>query len=257
MNLIAQIKTDIEPLRQALLNHPIYSQIKTVPDLNIFLEHHIFAVWDFMSLLKALQRDLTCVEVPWVPKGNPVTRRLVNEIVMGEETDVDANGKPASHYELYLEAMAATQANTEKINQLLSLISSGSSVKEALAQLPVAEAVRDFVQFSFDTIANGKTHEIASIFTFGREDLIPDMFSALVQDLHQHFPKKLEKLVYYLDRHIELDADEHGPMAMLMISELCQADETKWEECRVVAITALQKRIALWDSIATSIQAKK
>jgi len=254
MSSINQIKSSIEPLRQALLAHPVYSQINTISDLNIFLEHHIFAVWDFMSLLKALQRDLTCVTVPWVPQGNPLIRRLVNEIVLGEETDVDANGKAASHYELYLEAMQATNADVTSINQLLTLIQSGKTVAEALEMGAWPEAVKQFVRFSFATIAGGKTHEVAALFTFGREDLIPDMFSALVKDLHQRFPKQLDKLVYYLDRHIEVDAGEHGPMAMQMITELCANDTKKWEECRLAAVEALEKRLLLWDGIAAAIK---
>lgn len=254
MSSITRIKTDIEPLREALLTHPVYNQINTLRDLNIFLEHHIFAVWDFMSLLKALQRDLTCVEVPWVPKGNPLIRKLVNEIVLGEETDVDQNGRAASHYELYLEAMQATRADINPINQLLSLIQSGKTVLDALELGQFPDAVKRFVAFSFATIAGGKTHEVAAIFTFGREDLIPDMFGALVNDLHQRFPKQLDKLVYYLDRHIEVDAGEHGPMAMQMISELCGHDAQKWEECRLAAIAALEQRLLLWDSIAAAIR---
>jgi len=254
MSSINQIKSSIEPLRQALLAHPVYSQINTISDLNIFLEHHIFAVWDFMSLLKALQRDLTCVTVPWVPQGNPLIRRLVNEIVLGEETDVDANGKAASHYELYLEAMQATHADITPINQLLTLIQSGKTVAEALEKGAWPEAVKQFVLFSFATIAKGKTHEVAALFTFGREDLIPDMFSALVKDLHQRFPKQLDKLVYYLDRHIEVDAGEHGPMAMQMIAELCANDTQKWEESRLAAVEALEKRLLLWDGIAAAIK---
>ena len=253
MSSITRIKADIEPLRQTLLSHSVYNQINTLRDLNTFLEHHIFAVWDFMSLLKALQRDLTCVEVPWVPKGNPLIRKLVNEIVLGEETDVDENGKAASHYELYLEAMQATNAAINPIKNFLNLVQSGKTVTEALEISSIPEAVKHFVTFTFATIAKGKTHEIAAVFTFGREDLIPDMFSALVKDLHQRFPKQLNKLVYYLDRHIEVDAGEHGPMAMQMISELCGNDEQKWEECRLAALKALENRVLLWDGIAAAI----
>ena len=253
MSSITRIKADIEPLRQTLLSHSVYNQINTLRDLNTFLEHHIFAVWDFMSLLKALQRDLTCVEVPWVPKGNPLIRKLVNEIVLGEETDVDENGRAASHYELYLEAMLATHADIKPINDFLTFIQKGKTVAEALEMGSLPEAVKHFVAFTFATIGRGKTHEIAAVFTFGREDLIPDMFSALVKDLHHRFPKQLDKLVYYLDRHIEVDAGEHGPMAMQMISELCGNDEQKWEECRLAALQALENRLRLWDGIAAAI----
>jgi len=57
-------------LRAALLDHPIYAQVTSVADLRRFMEDHVFAVWDFMSLLKRLQQDMTCIRVPWFPVEN-------------------------------------------------------------------------------------------------------------------------------------------------------------------------------------------
>ena len=253
MNPINQIQTAIEPLRQALLHHPVYGQLLSVTDIHIFMEHQIFAVWDYMSLLKALQRELTCVEVPWVPKGSPVVRKLINEMVLGMETDVDQEGLPASHYELYLDAMEATGADTSAIKDLIREISFGKTVHEALGTLSIPDTVKDFVQFSFDTIAKCKVHEIASLITFGRRDLIPDLFCDLVEDLDARHPNRLHLLCYFLDRHQAVEAGQHGPMAMQMIAELCGEDDTKWEECRMAAIRALEYRMALWDSIAEGI----
>jgi hypothetical protein len=206
-----------------------------------------------MSLIKALQRELTCVEVPWVPKGSPVVRKLINEMVLGVETDVDQDGRPASHYELYLDAMEATGADTSAIKDLIREISFGKTVDEALATLSIPETVKDFVQFSFDTIGKSKVHEIAALITFGRRDLIPDLFCDLVEDLDERYPNQLNLLCYYLDRHQEVEAGEHGPMMMQMVVELCGEDETKWEECQVAAIRALKHQMALWDGIAACI----
>jgi hypothetical protein len=100
---IEKLKEEITPLRSQLIGHPLYAKIKTIDHLNVFMEHHVFAVWDFMSLLKSLQRNLTCVNLPWVPVGNPQTRYLINEIVLGEESDVDEQGLRTSHFELYLD----------------------------------------------------------------------------------------------------------------------------------------------------------
>jgi hypothetical protein len=254
MKQIEFIQKDIQELRQVLLTHPIYSKIKTLDDLKIFLEHHVFAVWDFMSLLKSLQQELTCVQVPWIPQGNPITRRLINEIVMGEETDVDKEGNPASHYELYVDAMRSLTANTSEVERLIEKIKQGIEISIAINELEITDSIKNFMLFSFEVIHSHKSHLVASAFTFGREDLIPDMFTSLVKDLQKSFPNQLNDLVYYLDRHIELDADEHGPMALQMISELCEEDETKWNECLEVAHKSLKVRIQLWDGILEAIK---
>jgi hypothetical protein len=257
MNPINHIQKAIEPLRQALLNHAVYGQIQNIAELNIFMEHHIFAVWDFMSLLKALQRELTCVEVPWVPKGSPVVRKLINEIVLRVETGPDQDGQPASHYEVYLDAMEDSGADYSAVKDLIREISFGKTVTQALASLSIPDPVKNFVQFSFDTIARSKVHEIASLFTFGREHLIPDHFSSVVEDLEEQPPYQVDGLLYYLGRPLEVAAGEYHPMAMQMIAELCGEDDTKWEECRVAAILALEHRMALWDEVVACIHQKR
>ncbi len=253
MKQIEFIQKDIDKLRQVLLTHPVYKKIKSLDHLKIFLEHHVFAVWDFMSLLKGLQQELTCTQVPWIPQGNPVTRRLINDIVLGEETDIDSNGNPTSHYELYRDAMCSLTADTSTIELLIEKIRKGIEIKQAINELEIPNSIKEFMLFSFEVVYSHKPHLIASAFTFGREDLIPDMFTSLVKDLQKSFPNKLSDLVYYLDRHIELDTDEHGPMALQMIVELCEEDETKWNECLEIAQKALKVRIQLWDGILEAI----
>ncbi|MDX5438369.1 MAG: DUF3050 domain-containing protein, partial [Pontibacter sp.] len=122
---IEALQQALQEHRQQLLKHNVYQSLETLEDLRLFMEHHVFAVWDFMSLLKALQRDLTSVSLPWMPTGNPTTRRLINEIVLEEETDVDPQGNPVSHFELYLQAMAEAGADKNQIGQLLQSITEG------------------------------------------------------------------------------------------------------------------------------------
>lgn len=244
------INKSIAPYKVQLLNHPLYKNIKTVEQLNLFLEYHVFAVWDFMSLLKSLQNKLTCTSIPWTPIGSPSTRYLINEIVVAEETDISINGERQSHFEMYLEAMEATRANTAPINDLLNTIDSTKNVFTAITNSNLPEGIITFLNFTFNIAFYGKPHEIAAAFTFGREDLIPKMFTKLLKELQTNFPEKnLSKLVYYFERHIELDADEHGPMAMQMINELCENDSKKWEEVETISIKALQKRVSLWNAI--------
>ncbi len=239
--------------RQRLLKHNVYQSLESLEDLRLFMEHHVFAVWDFMSLLKGLQRDLTSVTLPWMPKGSPTTRRLINEIVLEEETDVDQQGNPISHFELYLRAMDESGADKTQIEQLMQYIQSGKSVNEALDLIDIDSSVKNFVQNTFSIVESGKTHAVAAAFTFGREDLIPDMFRNLIADLNARFPGKLETFIYYLDRHVQLDEEVHTPLALQMVNELCGDDEEKWQEALEVSKQCIEHRIELWNGIRSLI----
>ena len=239
--------------RRALLEHRLYGRLRTLEHLAVFMEHHVFAVWDFMSLLKALQMRLTCASVPWLPQGNAQVRRLVNEIVLGEESDVLPEGGAASHFELYLHAMHQAGADTAQVEHFIRLLQSGQPVAAALEQAGVPAAVGAFVRQTFEVIERGRPHEIAAAFTYGREDLIPEMFTQLVHGLERQFPGKLATLRYYLDRHIELDGDEHGEMGRQMVNLLCEGDPRREQEATQAAVAALQSRIRLWDGIALAV----
>lgn len=210
-----------------------------------------------MSLLKALQSKLTCTSTPWFPTVNTETRYLINEIVTAEESDLTLDGHRQSHFEMYLEAMQDCGANTAEVEQFLASIRSLNNIFVAIKTSELHPNIKAFLDFTFRVIEEGKTHEIAAAFTFGREDLIPSMFTAILKNFQASFPETdLRKLIYYFERHIELDADEHGPMAMQMISELCGTDAQKWKEVEAVSILALEKRIGLWDAIEESISLK-
>ena len=53
--MIDRIENEIETLKVQLINHPLYKMMKSQEDLQVFMEHHVYAVWDFMSLVKKLQ----------------------------------------------------------------------------------------------------------------------------------------------------------------------------------------------------------
>ena len=254
---IANINLKIQPQKELLLQHSLYEKITTIADLNSFLESHVYAVWDFMSLLKALQAKLTCTTTPWFPTENPETRYLINEIVLAEESDFTIDGRRQSHYEMYLEAMEASGANTASIEHFLYEVNSLHNIFVAIKKSSLHPNIKAFLDFTFRIIDEGKSHKIAAAFTFGREDLIPSMFTVILKNFQVNFPDTdLSKLIYYFERHIELDADEHGPMAMKMITELCGTDEQKWTEVEEVSILALEKRIGLWDAIEEQIVMK-
>ncbi|MEP2279506.1 DUF3050 domain-containing protein [Maribacter sp.] len=251
---IEEIETILDPLREKLRNHQLYNELNSVSDIRIFMESHVYAVWDFMSLLKALQINLTCTTLPWKPVSNTNTARFINEIVLEEETDVNELGVLKSHYEMYLDAMVEVGADITEITDFLTRIENLETVLETIENSDLSVAVKSFLNFTFETIKTQQPHKIAAAFTFGREELIPDMFLKIVDQAGKDAYPKLE---YYLRRHIELDGDEHGPLSLKMIQELCGEDEAKWHDVLECSEKALQQRINLWDHIAKAIKKNK
>ena len=253
MTSIEKLENNLLETRSKLISHPIYKGLNSKEKLICFMENHVFAVWDFMSLIKALQRNLTCVDVPWTPNLNSFSGKLVNEIVLAEESDVDLNNNPKSHFELYLDSMKLMGANTSLIDHFIEELNQSKSYYEAIEKVDLPIVVKEFMDYTFEVINTNKNHIIASVFTFGREDLIPDMFIEIVKKLSNEKNIKSDLFIYYLERHIELDADEHGPMALKMIQNLCGKDQQKWNEATIASEKALRMRIKLWDFILNKI----
>ncbi|HTM99822.1 MAG TPA: DUF3050 domain-containing protein [Pedobacter sp.] len=248
-----RIQSLIEPLRQQIIDHRLYAEIKDVEDLKIFMQYHVYAVWDFMSLLKSLQNNLTCTTVPWFPVGSGDTRYLINEIVAGEESDVDSFGVRKSHFEIYIDAMTQCGADTSSIATFLSSLKRTGDLQSAFLKAEMPQAARNFVAYTFKTIESKKSYLQSAVFTFGREDLIPSMFISIVNDVYEQFPKSVSIFKYYLERHIEVDGDHHSHLALEMTANLCEENEQLWEEATQATLESLQKRIELWDGALEEI----
>lgn len=278
----------IRPFQENLVGHLVYTRVRTLAGLRVFMKNHVFAVWDFMSLTKALQRQITCMDVPWLPVADENSARLINEIVLGEETDEVPGGGFMSHYTLYLKAMDEIGADKRPVLAFEKSLREGIPVEQALAPLDIAENTKLFVLSTLKTALEGSSHEIASSLMLAREDLIPIMFDRVLKEmdaraapgvravkgmrsLDAKLPRSVRKVLaglrpvarsfaknnpdpreffrLYLARHVHLDGEEHGPMGQRLVSQLCGEDSDKWQQATDVARTALKARIDMWDGV--------
>ncbi len=249
---LSELEQRLAPIRRRLLEHSIYSTVTSVAQLQAFMESHVYAVWDFMSLLKALQRKLTCVDLPWLPSQHPATR-LINAIVLGEESDEDGQGGHLSHFELYLDAMLAGGADTRRVHTFCDVLRRGDSLSDAMTHAEIGDPERDFMRTTFKIVNAGRPSEIAAAFTFGREDVIPDMFRQFVHALCQESSGKFGRFRFYLERHINLDATDHGPKALQMMAAICGDDSDEWAAAERTAIIAIEARLRFWDAVQTRL----
>ena len=247
------IVDDMQDVRNRLIAHPLYAEIKGIETLQILMKSHVFAVWDFFSLAKRLQLMCTCVAVPWLPREDGTSARLINDIVMSEESDTDGKGGYASHFQLYKAAMAELGADLGPIDRYIGALERGEDCLEALGTSDLPQHVIDFVSFDLNLALYGKPHEVASAFCWGREDLIGDMFGEILPQLQF---KELDgsQFKYYVERHIQLDSHEHAPLARRLVANLCGDDPVKIQEASVAAIGALEARIGLWDGVLGDIK---
>ncbi|QBF24549.1 DUF3050 domain-containing protein [Pseudomonas tructae] len=240
--------------KSELAAHPIFSEINALPVLQRFMETHVFAVWDFMSLTKRLQHELTCIQLPWLPPLDPCAARLINEIVLGEESDDRLGQGHYSHFELYLDAMREVGASTTVIERFVSLQREGVGYTSALQRSGASEAARHFVCNTLQTALEAPAHSVAAAFLHGRESVIPGMFQRILDDWGIT-GEQAPTFRYYLQRHIEVDSEDHGPAAEALLARLVKDDPVKQNQVLEAAIAAIDSRIALWDRLRLSMRA--
>ena len=246
--------SSLDPLRESLFKHPVFQSVTTLPRLRIFMEHHVYPVWDFMSLLKSLQSKFAPHGSPWLPDGNGDIRRFVNEIVTEEESDEalpNSDTQYISHFDMYRKSMHEVGANTREINNFISCVVM-NGLDNVLANGAVPEPARRFMQSTFEVIEGGQAHCVAAAFALGREDIVSKMFRSLLAEI-KITDTEAPSFHYYLNRHAHLDEESHGPMAIRMLSCLCDGDSQLLEEALQAARDALQARIIFWDGVYSAI----
>ncbi|WP_131109072.1 DUF3050 domain-containing protein [Pseudomonas sp. Sample_10] len=245
-------KEHLEQKKSQLSAHPIFSEIHSLPVLRRFMETHVFAVWDFMSLTKRLQQELTCTQLPWLPPRDPQAARLINEIVLGEESDDRPAQGHYSHFELYLDAMREVGASTTAVERFVALQQEGVSYDVALQSIKVNPAAARFVRHTLHTALHAPGHSVAAAFLHGRESVIPQMFQRILDDWGIGI-EQAPTFRYYLERHIEVDAEDHGPAAERLLARLVDSDPQREADVYASAIAAVDSRIALWDGLRLSM----
>jgi hypothetical protein len=240
----------LEPLSKKLESHSVFTNLNTLVDLRLFMEHHVFAVWDFMSLLKKLQEIYAPHGSPWIPNQKGDVVRFINEIVMEEESDKsysNENGSYSSHFEIYIEAMKEVGASCKGINTFIDIVTQ-DGIKNALHCSEIPSPAKKFMEYTFELIDQGKGHEIAASFAIGRESIVPLMFKRIL-DQTDISSNEAPVFHYYLERHAHLDGEHHGPMALQLLDTLCANDPSKENEVISAVEKSLTARVYLWDGV--------
>lgn len=258
-DVLNPLTRELEPLVNTINHHPLYQQLQNLQHLQFFMQEHVFAVWDFVCLLKELYRRLIVTKAPWTPPSDPVSARLISQILLEEESDLDHSGQHyLSHYEIYLQAMQKIGANTDAIKQFVSELSQGIQPDIALSHIPILPTTKQFVLTTFSFFSK-TDHEIASAFVYGREGITSPLFSAIVNEISQQLTHQEQQqcdiLFYYLKRHIDLDSNEHFPKATQMLGRLIADKPVRWQQAKTAATLALQSRISLLNGMAETLAA--
>lgn len=249
-----QIET-IQRFSAQLDHHPVYSALRTVADLRCFMQHHIFSVWDFMSLIKYLQKQVAPADYPWFPHATGVVRYFINSLVLEEESDKALPSQAqsyTSHFELYCQAMREVGADPEPVLRFLEVVKQ-AGIEQALNSEWIPEPSRQFTRTTFTFIQRDKPHVVAAALALGREHVIPNMFRGFLAQMaitEQSAPA----FHYYLKRHIHLDEDFHAPLSLQLLNELCAGEEEKCQEAEVAAQQAITARLRFWDGVFQAIK---
>jgi hypothetical protein len=253
---IEELTERLTPLTYEIVSHPLYANITSTDSLKIFMGEHVFAVWDFMCLLKELHRRIVATNAPWFPPKDALSANLISSILVEEEGDLTEDGNYASHFDIYLSAMEKIGADTQPIKKLLFVLMNGRSLQEAIDLVHLRAGTKKFVLTTFSFFER-PLHELAAAFVYGREGITSAMFAPMLQRLESDLNNgqhQYSTLVYYFKRHITLDGNEHFPKALKMLENLIGNDDQKLKEAEQAAVLALKARIGFLTDIHVCLQ---
>jgi len=253
MDSLQNHKKKLASLKKRINKHPLFKNNLNENELKLFMEAHVFAVWGFMSLLKKIQKKITPQNIPWMPNINTKNglANFVNEIILGEESDyIDGIGY-ISHFEIYLLAMKNINANTNELKKFMKLMNNSNNIVSNLNKINIHKEVKDFLKHDLRIATSGSLAQLVGVFTLGREKVIPNMFKYILQSLNDD--EKIEYLKSYLERHISVDGERHGPLSLSLLNSVCNNPKSM---CTAYssAVTSLELRIKVWDRVYRQIR---
>ncbi len=248
---ISQLRKQILFSRKRIINHPLFKIKMTKEQIALFMTYHVYAVWSFMSIVKALQMNICPVNLPWTPNENTSNglARLINEIIFSEESDEISKGLYLSHFEMYRKAMKVIGVSTSKIDCIINTIKKNGYSKSLLSNIEIPQSCKDFMTNDIKVAKSNNLAEIIGVFCIGKETIIPSMFKQIVKSI----PKSNKLLINYFHRHIDIDDTRHGPLAkkMLRVITKTKINEKKAYEC---GLKSLELRYKLWDELHKNIK---
>lgn len=245
----------VEHESDELTQHPILHAVSDRAGLRVFMASHVYAVWTHISLVKRLQHELTSVAVPWVPPRSRHAARLINELVTGVECDLDADGAPISHYELYLDAMQNVGADTRSIRRFVQLIDDGSSsaLERAFDSATTPQHVRTYVRHALRVARQGSLAQVMGCFLHERDISLQQSITRLLAEWTRTSPA-LPRLAYYLERHSQLECGRHAERLQRVVQELDSTSPRFADDVLASARESLGTRIRFWDGVLAEIR---
>jgi hypothetical protein len=247
------LERQLVPLQQRMASHPLIGHLTTLLAVRCFMAHHVFAVWDFVCLLKTLYARIGCVGVPWFPPKNAESVYFLSTILLDEESDqLPHQAQRLCHFDLYVQAMIGCGANTGPMQQFLLQLGQGQSIHQALQSTDIPVAARQFVQSTW-TFFDQPTPALAAAFVLGREAMVPPLFAPLLQQIQNHCIPHCDLFCTYLSRHITMDSREHYPQAVKMLESLCGDSAEDWQLAGQAAEQALRQRLQFLTGIQAAL----
>lgn len=230
-------------------NHSIHQHINTKQQLQMYMEHQVFAVWANMSLLNYLKEEFTKTTNPWLPIGDPELRFLINKTNLQEETAKNYFGAHQSEFEIYLDAMASTGANTENITNFLRHVSHGTDIFLIIAASKLPLCIKQFIKTVFDIISEDKPHKIAAAFVYSREGMSNLNLINSISEIEKE-DKTDHKLIKY---YLRLQAEKDSAPSFKILKMLCGEDMNKWRDTEIIAEIILRNQRTLMEGIEAEL----